>query len=57
MKKLSLLSQQMSLSPKVVWMNNSRTRLEVNGSCLKQNKVSFTPNNVVSLFILYELDR
>ena len=26
-------------------------------SCLKKDKVTFTPNNVVNLFIAYELDR
>ena len=46
-----------SLSPKIVWMNNYRIRLEFKGSCLKQDKVTFTPNSVVNLFIVYELDR
>ena len=31
-------------------------RLKFTGSCLKQDKASFTPNNV-NLFIVYELDR
>ena len=44
------------LSPKLVWMNNSRIKLEFKGSCLKQDKATFTPNNVVNLFIVYELD-
>ena len=30
---------------------------EFSGSCLKQNKVIFIPNNVVTLFIVYELGR
>ena len=38
-------------------MNNSRIRLEFKGSCLKQDKVTFTPNNIVSLFIVCELNR
>ena len=37
-------------------MNNSRIRLKFKGSLLKQCKVAFTPNNVVNLFIVYELD-
>ena len=38
-------------------MNNSRLRLEFKESCLKQeDKAAFTPNNVVNLFIAYELD-
>ena len=27
------------------------------GTCLKQDKVTFTPNNIVNLLIVYELDR
>ena len=46
-----------SLSSKLVWMNNSRIRLEFKGNCLKQDKAPFTPNNVVNLFIVYELYR
>ena len=44
-------------------MKNSKIRLESKGSCLKQDKVTFTPNNVINsnnvinLFIVYELDR
>ena len=38
-------------------MNNSRIRLEFKKRCLKQNKVTFTPNSLVNLFIVYELDR
>ena len=38
-------------------MNNSRIRLEFKGSCLKQDKVIFTPSNIVSFFIVYELSR
>ena len=38
-------------------MNNSRIRLKFKGSYLKQeDKAAFTPNNVVNLFIIYELD-
>ena len=38
-------------------MNNSRIRLEFKKRCLKQDKVTFTPNSLVNLFIVYELDR
>ena len=51
------MSANKSLSPKLVWMNNSRIRLKFKGNCLKQeNKAAFTPKNVVNLFIVYELD-
>ena len=44
------------LSPKLLW-NNSRLRLGFEVICLKQeDTTSFTPNNVVNLFIVYELE-
>ena len=47
-----------SVSFKMIWVNNSKMRLKFKGSCLKQeDKVPFTLNNVVNLFIAYELDR
>ena len=38
-------------------MHNSKIRREFKGRCLKQHKVTFTANNVVNLFMVYELDR
>ena len=36
---------------------NSRIKLKIKGSCLKQeDKAAYTPKNVVHLFIVYELD-
>ena len=49
-------SSNYSLSPKLVWMNSSRIRIEFKGSSLKQGKITFNQNNVVNLFIVYELD-
>ena len=47
----------LSVCPKIVWMNNSRIRLKFKGSCLKQeDKAPFTPKNVIDLFTVYELD-
>ena len=57
MKKLNLLIQQIKVFPKLVWMNNSKIRLTFTRSCLKQDFATLTPNNVVNLFIVYELDR
>ena len=37
-------------------MKNSKTRLEFKGRCIKQGKATFTPKNVVIVFIIYELD-
>ena len=44
-----------SLSP-LVKMKNCRIKLEFKRSCLKQDKAPFTLNNVVSLYIVYELN-
>ena len=45
-----------SLSPKLVRNKSRRLRLE--GSWLKQEDTApFTPNNVVKLLIVYELDK
>ena len=46
-----------NLSPKLVWMNNSRRRLDFKESCLEEDEVTFTPNSVVNLFIAYKLDK
>ena len=44
--------------PKLIWMNNSKIRFKFKGSYFRQEvKAPFTPNNVVNLFIVYELDR
>ena len=45
-----------SLFPKLIW-NKSKLRLRFERSCLKEDKAPFTPNNVVNLFIVCELDR
>ena len=45
-----------NLSPKLNW-HNSKIREEFKGRCLKKDKVIFTPNNVVNLFILYDLNK
>ena len=45
------------ISPKLIWVNNSKIWLRFTGSCLKHDKATFTPNNIVNLFILYKLDQ
>ena len=44
-----------NLSPKLAWMNNSRIKLKFKGNILKQDKATFTPDNVVNLYVAYEL--
>ena len=38
-----------SISPKLIWMNNFRLRLEFEGRCLNEDKARFTLNYVVNL--------
>ena len=55
MKNLELLLQQI-LFPKLQW-NEYKLRLRFEGSCLKQEDTTIvTPNNLVNLFTVYELD-
>ena len=55
MKNLDLLIQQI-LFPKLQW-NEYKIRLRFEGSCLKQeDTIIVTPNNLVNLFTVYELD-
>ena len=44
------------LGSKLRWTNNSKIAVEFNESCLKQDKATFNPKNVVNLFIVYKLD-
>ena len=43
-----------SLSSKLAWVNESRIRLR---SSLRQEFSTFTPSNIVNLFIMYELGK
>ena len=55
MKNLDLLIQQI-LFPKLQW-NEYKIKLRFEGSCLKQEDTTIvTPNNLVNLFTVYELD-
>ena len=46
-----------NVSPKLIWMNNSRLRLEFKVGCLKQeDKAAFIPNNIINLFVNCQLD-
>ena len=58
MKHLNLLMQQIKVFFRTLLWNKSRVRSKFKGSCLKQeDTTSFTPNNVVNLFMVYELYR
>ena len=36
--------------------HNSKMKVKIKKSCLKQDKLTFIPRNLVDLFIIYELD-
>ena len=44
-----------NLSPKLV-QYNFKIKLKIKASFLNQDKVIFTPQNMINLFIVYELD-
>ena len=44
-----------SITPNVSYYGN-KTRVKLNGSCLKQDKVTFNHRKVVNIYIIYELN-
>ena len=40
----------------LTYIHNSNISVKFEENCLKQNKVSFTHENVVNVFIVYQLD-
>ena len=51
MKNLHFLIQKIK-----VFLHESKIRLKFEESCLKQDNKPFTPNKVVDLFVVNELD-
>ena len=45
-----------SLSPSIKWYKNSNFCLIFKGSGVKQKNATFTPPNIINIFIDYELD-
>ena len=45
-----------TLNPSLSY-NGSKTRVEFDGSCLKQDKITFTHEKTVSISIVYEIDK
>ena len=43
-----------SLSPLINYLDN-KVRLKFNGSCLKQNKLTYTHKTIVNIYIVYEI--
>ena len=45
-----------SLFPKLLWMNNSKIRVQHKGSSL-QDRMTFIPRNIVNSLFLYKVDK
>ena len=44
-----------NLTPEFSYHNNTRTRVKLEGSCLKQSNFTFTHKKIVNIYIVYEL--
>lgn len=44
------------LAPKLKWFHNSKIAVKLNGSCLKLVKATFSPKNVVNVFVVCRLN-
>ena len=45
-----------SISPLIKWYKNSNVCFIFKWSCLKPTNFTFTPTNIINIFIIYELD-
>ena len=61
MKKLILSKRQIILLLQIITPNldyyDTKTRVEFNGSCLKEDKVTFNHEKVVNIYIVYEISK
>ena len=37
--------------------HDTKTRVEINGSCLKQDKITYTHGKIVNIYIVYEISK
>ena len=52
----SIKTPNHSITPNLDY-NGTKTRVEFNGSCLKQDKVTFNHGKVVNIYIVYEISK
>ena len=45
-----------SLNPQLNYLGN-KTRVEFKGSCLKQDKITYTHGNIGNIYIVYEISK
>ena len=50
----SITAPNYSVSPELNYYG-TKTRVKVNGSCLKQDKVTYNYGTIVNIYIVYEL--
>ena len=55
-KKLILLQHSYSVTPSLDYYG-TKTRVEFSGSCLKQDKITYTHGKVVNIYIVYEISK
>ena len=55
-KRTTPTTNNNSLSPSVRWYKKSNFCFMFKESCLKQNNATFTHPNIITFFIVYELD-
>ena len=57
MKKISsITASNYSVTPNLSYYG-TKTRVEFNGSCLKQDKVTFNHGKIVNIYIFYEISK
>ena len=44
-----------SLTPSISYYNAHKIRVKFTGSCLKQDKITYTHKKIVNIYIVYEL--
>ena len=55
-KKLILLQHSYSVTPSLDYYG-TKTRVEFSGSCLKQDKITYTHGKVVNIYIVYKISK
>ena len=43
-------------NPEINYINNAKIRFKFDGSCLKQDKLTFTPKAALKFYIVFEIN-
>ena len=52
----SITASNYSVTPFLDY-HDTKTRVEINGSCLKQDKITYTHGKIVNIYIVYEISK